>query len=91
MGYAVGDVEAGAQRFNLNEKDDSGRHAGASNVTFTRIGKMVAELTVGPGSGSTTFYEGPVMTSVFAYAGRAVRMVRPSDPDRLLDDPGVLA
>ena len=52
---------------------------------------MVAELTVGPGSGSTTFYEGPVMTSVFAYAGRAVRMVRPSDPDRLLDDPGVLA
>ena len=38
-----------------------------------------------------TVYEGPVVTSVFTYAGRAVRMVRPSDPDRMLDDPGVLA
>ena len=40
---------------------------------------------------STTVYEGPVATSVFDYAGWVVRMVRPSEPDRLLDDPGVLA
>ncbi len=52
---------------------------------------MNAESMVGPWSGSATAYEGPVVTSVFAYAGRAVRVVRPSDPDRLLDDPGVLA
>ena len=52
---------------------------------------MIAESTVGPGSESATVYEGPVVTSVFAYAGRAVRMVRPADPDRMLDDPGVLA
>lgn len=38
-----------------------------------------------------TTYEGPVSTSTFSIGGRDIRVVRPADPDRLLDDPGVLA
>ena len=36
-------------------------------------------------------YEGPVVISTFRLAGREVRLVAPGDPDRLLDDPDVLA
>jgi predicted nicotinamide N-methyase len=36
-------------------------------------------------------YHGPVTVSAFAVAGRAIRLVRPTDPDRLLDDPSVHA
>lgn len=43
------------------------------------------------GSMGGTAYAGPVTVSVFSIGGRSVRVVRPADPDRLLDDPGVLA
>ena len=33
-----------------------------------------------------TEYHGPVAVSVFQFGGRAIRMVRPADPDRLLDE-----
>jgi len=36
-------------------------------------------------------YHGPVTVSTFDVQGRAIRLVRPSDPDRLLDDPSVHA
>lgn len=36
-------------------------------------------------------YEGPVVTSKVNIAGRTISLVRPDDPDRLLDEPGVLA
>jgi predicted nicotinamide N-methyase len=36
-------------------------------------------------------YHGPVTVSTFDVEGRAIRLVRPSDPDRLLDDPSVHA
>jgi predicted nicotinamide N-methyase len=38
-----------------------------------------------------TAYEGPVTTSTFSVGGREIRIVRPTEPDRLLDDPGVHA
>lgn len=38
-----------------------------------------------------TAYEGPVVTEQHAFGGQAVRIVRPADPDRMLDDPDVLA
>ena len=41
--------------------------------------------------GGTTEYTGPTKVSEFAFAGRSVRLIRPADPDRLLEDPGVLA
>ena len=47
----------------------------------------------GPGWDRTlsTAYEGPVAVSAFRFADREVRVVRPEDPDRLLDAPDVLA
>ena len=36
-------------------------------------------------------YTGPVTVTSHDFGGHIVRLVRPSDPDRLLDDPGVLA
>jgi predicted nicotinamide N-methyase len=36
-----------------------------------------------------TAYSGPVEVATFRFGGHAVRLVRPADPDRLLDDPGV--
>ena len=36
-------------------------------------------------------YDGPVTVSVLEFAGRSVRLVRPADPDRLLEAPDVLA
>ena len=38
-----------------------------------------------------TDYAGPVSISSLMIGGREVRLVRPADPDRLLDDPAVLA
>jgi predicted nicotinamide N-methyase len=35
-------------------------------------------------------YDGPVIETPVAVAGRTVRVVRPADPDRLLDDPAIL-
>src|SRR3954453_17759227 len=46
----------------------------------------------GPGSGEgATAYGGPVASTEVVIGGRPVVLVRPADPDRLLDDPGVLA
>jgi predicted nicotinamide N-methyase len=44
---------------------------------------------VASGRGETE-YTGPVAVSAFRFGGRTVRLVRPSDPDRLLEDPDVL-
>src|SRR6516164_9769568 len=38
-----------------------------------------------------TDYAGPLTVSSYEFAGREVRVVRPADPDRLLEDPEVLA
>ena len=35
-------------------------------------------------------YDGPVQECSYRVAGREIRLVRPGDPDRLLDDPGVI-
>lgn len=40
--------------------------------------------------GAATQYTGPVTVTTFEFGHRAVRIVRPADPDRLLDDPRVL-
>lgn len=49
----------------------------------------------GSGSGDrsrvATAYAGPVRSSAIAVGGRSVWVVRPADPDRMLDDPAVLA
>ena len=37
-----------------------------------------------------TEYQGPVVVTTLKPCGRAIRLVRPADPDRLLDDPLVL-
>ena len=42
------------------------------------------------GSGATA-YSGPVSTVSLTVDGRALRLVRPAEPDRMLDDPSVLA
>jgi predicted nicotinamide N-methyase len=36
-----------------------------------------------------TEYTGPVVVTTLEFGGRAIRLVRPADPDRLLDDPSV--
>jgi len=43
-----------------------------------------------PTARGSTEYSGPVMMATFRFGEHSVRLVRPSDPDRLLDDPGVL-
>ncbi len=43
------------------------------------------------GSEGSTLYSGPEVVSSLTIGGRGIRVVRPSDPDRLLDDPDVLA
>ncbi len=43
-----------------------------------------------PSVGATE-YAGPVKVSEFCFLGRSVRLIRPAEPDRLLEDPGVLA
>ena len=37
-----------------------------------------------------TAYQGPVVVTSVEIGGRAIRIVRPADPDQLLDDPAVL-
>ena len=39
---------------------------------------------------SGTEYQGPVVVSTLVLGGQPLRVVRPADPDRLLDDPLVL-
>lgn len=38
-----------------------------------------------------THYDGPLTLTTLEFAGKVVRVARPADPDRLLNDPGVLA
>ena len=38
-----------------------------------------------------TAYSGPVEVTTHELGGQTIRLVRPADPDRLLDDPGVIA
>lgn len=40
---------------------------------------------------SAGFYEGPATTSEFTIGGLPIRVVRPADPDRLLDAPEIVA
>jgi predicted nicotinamide N-methyase len=42
-------------------------------------------------SSRSTTYAGPTRISTLTIQGRQVRLIRPSDPDRMLDDPGVIA
>jgi predicted nicotinamide N-methyase len=61
---------------------------------------MDSNAVSGPGSGGRppdgslnegeTQYTGPVAVSTFGFGGHVVRIVRPADPDRMLEDPGVL-
>ena len=37
-----------------------------------------------------TPYRGPVIETSMTLGGRTIRVTRPADPDRLLDDPAVL-
>ena len=43
----------------------------------------------GPRAAVATAYVGPVSSVSVEVAGRPVVLVRPTEPDRLLDDPGV--
>ncbi len=38
-----------------------------------------------------TDYDGPTLVTEFTFSGRSVRLLRPSEPDRLLNDPDVLS
>jgi predicted nicotinamide N-methyase len=40
---------------------------------------------------TATRYDGPITVSMFHFGERAIRLVRPSEPDRLLDAPEVMA
>ncbi len=51
---------------------------------------MNASEGLPPGDPDETAYQGPVMVTSIEIGGRAIRVVRPADPDRLLDDPAVL-
>src|SRR4051794_8439913 len=42
-------------------------------------------------SSRSVTYAGPTRFSTFSFCGKAVRLLRPVDPDRLLDDPEALA
>ena len=43
------------------------------------------------GGNAVGHYDGPVGETSILIAGRTIRLVRPVEPDRMLDDPGVLA
>src|SRR5579883_3042554 len=43
------------------------------------------------GATAATEYTGPVAVTSLWFAGQAIRLVRPAEPDRLLDDPEVVA
>jgi predicted nicotinamide N-methyase len=74
--------------------------ANRAEEAVLRIWAMMSDATMGYGGEhpgreaamrpSGTEYVGPVGVSAFRFGGHAVRLVRPADPDRLLDDPGVL-
>jgi predicted nicotinamide N-methyase len=43
-----------------------------------------------PTENPTTLYNGPVATAELSFGGRALKLVRPAEPDRLLDHPAVV-
>ncbi len=45
---------------------------------------------LGQGALTEAGYNGPVDVATYVFGSRAVLLARPGDPDRLLDDPGVL-
>ncbi|MGO9919602.1 MAG: class I SAM-dependent methyltransferase [Isosphaeraceae bacterium] len=48
------------------------------------------QVLLGMGALAATAYNGPVGVGKYVFGSRAVLLARPTDPDRLLDDPGVL-
>jgi predicted nicotinamide N-methyase len=59
-----------------------------------RARRTMSGATAGGGDGersSATVYEGPVSTAAVTVSGRVLRLVRPAEPDRLLDAPDVAA
>lgn len=60
---------------------------GRADDSGSRVPDSRAE--VGAGSGGTK-YRGPVALASFRFGTGEIRVVRPADPDRLLDEPGVL-
>jgi predicted nicotinamide N-methyase len=38
-----------------------------------------------------TRYDGPIVVATLEFGGQTIRLARPAEPDRLLDDPGVAA
>ncbi len=57
-------------------------------INLERI--LNASKVVRTGDPAETVYQGPVVVTSVEIGGRAIRIVRPADPDRLLDDPAVL-
>ncbi len=45
--------------------------------------------SIAPPPSVGTAYNGPVVVTTLELGGRPIRLVRPTDPDRMLDDPGV--
>ncbi len=45
---------------------------------------------LGQGASAEVAYSGPVDVGTYVFGSRAVLLARPTDPDRLLEDPGVL-
>lgn len=70
-------------RLNLNTRNYRRIVSGASNRIRAKRACIVTERG--------TDYEGPVKVSRFVFGAQEVLLARPADPDRLLDDPGVLA
>src|SRR3954454_4375998 len=77
-----GKVTVSGLRFNLNGTHYIQNGEGSSNRKHRGCANM--------GEGSTA-YAGPVITSRHVVGGHPFALVRPGDPDRLLDDPSVLA
>lgn len=51
----------------------------------------MAKLEFTPQAPAESSYQGPLTVSTIQWAGRSLKLVRPADPDQLLDDPNVLA
>jgi len=51
----------------------------------------MASLEFPPEESGVLMYRGPVAVSTIQLPGRSLKLVRPADPDALLDDPDVLA
>src|SRR5258707_13191777 len=70
------------------------------NTTNCRRGVRVSSIKIRVGSrkmdgdsssSHSITYAGPTRISTFSFGGRALRLIRPADPDGLLEEPGVIA